>query len=312
MMAEGKQLSKQFLSWVYHRSSCPPGLYENLARTGVLSRGELVESEEGCELAARVAVRRQGIACSLGGGDVSQAALALLRENKVRKVLVADLDLHHGQENAVALSGEDRAVTFSMHCRSSPLRIAASTCDVWVGDVGDKDYLDVLERHLVRLLDEHRPDLVLYDAGVGVSERDESREMCRSGMRLSDKGIRRRDAFVLAECFLKRSIPVATVLGSAGRGDDLAHRHSIHASTAADVVLAAASPAASRQHLLENKQGEADISDLLQPWAIKKVDRVPPPPCADLLEQPPIQMQFPLRQKRRGAPLSAAVQSSSS
>lgn len=57
------------------------------------------------------------------------------------------------------------------------------------------------------LLDEFKPDLLLYDAGVDVHISDNLGLMC-----MSDAGIYTRDYIVLSEA-VKRRIPVACVIG---------------------------------------------------------------------------------------------------
>ena len=141
----------------------------------------------GTLLAARLALST-GIACNLGGGthhaqraagsgfnpfnDLAVASLALLAEGAARRVLVVDLDVHQGDGTAAILSEEPRAATFSMHAaRAFPVRKQRSTVDVGLPNgTGDEEYLRLLREHLPPLLDEHRPDLVLYDAGSACAE----------------------------------------------------------------------------------------------------------------------------------------------
>ena len=58
--------------------------------------------------------------------------------------------------------------TFSVHNRKNfPFRKQQSDLDVSLDDrLEDKEYLAVIKEHLSWVLDTHRPDLVLYDAGV--------------------------------------------------------------------------------------------------------------------------------------------------
>merc|ERR1711982_310301 len=89
----------------------------------------------------------------------------------------------------------------------------------------------ILEKNLPPLLDaDAKPDIVLYDAGVDVHERDMVHSFCRGHLSLTDDGLRRRDQYVLYES-LKRNIPVATVIGGgySRNLDELAQRHCIHA-----------------------------------------------------------------------------------
>ena len=80
------------------------------------------------------------------------------------------------------------------------------------------------------LLDQVRPDLVLYNAGV-----DPHRDDRLGRLGLSDLGLLQRDRLVLEAC-LRRRIPVATVIG--GGYDDLTplvERHSIVVRAASEM-----------------------------------------------------------------------------
>lgn len=86
---------------------------------------------------------------------------------------------------------------------------------------GDEAYLAALETHLVPVLDEFGPDIVLYQAGVDPHEDD------RLGrLSLSDAGLAARDRFVVGRA-RQRGLPVASALGG-GYGRDprtVAARH---------------------------------------------------------------------------------------
>ncbi|CAK0806027.1 unnamed protein product [Prorocentrum cordatum] len=210
----------------------------------------------GTVLAARLALQR-GLACHTAGGthhahrswgsgytilnDLAVAALLLLREGLVSRPLVCDLDVHQGDGTAEILAGEPRAFTFSVHCKDNfPFgfkgmsHLGADRSDLDVGlaaGTADQGYFGALEAHLPCALDLHRPDLVLYDAGVDVHADD---GLGRLGV--SWGGLRRREDVVLEAC-LSRKIPIVCVIGggydrSASR---LSRRHSavFHAAAAA-------------------------------------------------------------------------------
>jgi len=178
----------------------------------------------GTILTARLALET-GVACNSAGGthhahpgfgsgfcilnDLAVTARLLLEEGSVQRVLIVDLDVHQGDGTAVALADRPELFTFSMHCGSNfPFRKAESDLDIPLrNNLGDDEYLNILESYLPSLLDELSPDLLLYDAGVDVCAGD------RLGrLSLSREGIAKRDRYVLAEA-LSREIPVATVIG---------------------------------------------------------------------------------------------------
>lgn len=202
-------------------------------------------SPNGTLLTARLALQ-YGMASHLAGGthhahrdfgsgfcllnDLAYTALSLLASGEVKRVLIFDLDVHQGDGTAAILADEPRAFTCSIHCEKNfPFRKSRSDLDVGL-DKGlqDQAYLDVVENTLTKLLDEQKPDLVLYDAGVDVWSGD-----VLGHLDISLFGIRLRDELVLSEC-LKRHIPVLTVIGGGYDTDHqrLAERHSSIVATA--------------------------------------------------------------------------------
>lgn len=194
----------------------------------------------GTLLAARLALRHGAAANTAGGShhaardggagfcvfnDVAVAAQALLAEGAVRRVLVVDLDVHHGDGTALLFQAEPRVFTFSMHCDANwPLEKPASDLDVPVPPAaGDETYLGLLGAHLPRALARAEPDLVFYNAGVDVHRDDRLGKLA-----LSDAGIAARDRLVAQAC-RAAGAAVAGVIGG-GYQDDLdalAWRHSL-------------------------------------------------------------------------------------
>ena len=170
------------------------------------------------------AALRDGAAVHLGGGfhhafpdhgegfclihDVAIAIRMLQRERAIRRALVVDLDVHHGNGTAAIFSGDDTVFTFSMHQQNNyPAWKPPSDLDLGLPDAtGDQDYLALLERHLPVILDRHGPDLVVYLAGADPYERDQL-----GGLALTIDGLRRRDAYVLGTA-RSRGLPVAVTL----------------------------------------------------------------------------------------------------
>lgn len=194
----------------------------------------------GTILTARLALEH-GLACNTAGGshhafadhgagfcvfnDVAVAARVLLAEGGIGRALVVDLDVHQGDGTAAICQGDERIYTFSMHCRTNfPLRKQTSDLDVAL-DAGlqDEAYLSLLADHLPGLLEDVRPDLVFFNAGVDPHEDDRLGRLA-----LSARGIWRRERLVLESC-LGAGIPVACVLGGgyAPDLDRLVRLHSI-------------------------------------------------------------------------------------
>jgi acetoin utilization deacetylase AcuC-like enzyme len=177
----------------------------------------------GTLMAARAALG-EGMAGNLAGGthhafadhgegfcvinDVAIATLELREEGAIRRAAIIDLDVHQGNGTAAIFEHTDEVFTFSMHGeRNYPLAKMRSNLDVPLRDgVGDAEYLDLLQRHLPRVLDAAEPDLVFYLAGVDVAAGD------RYGkLELTEEGIRLRDKAVI-EAVRGRAAPLCIVL----------------------------------------------------------------------------------------------------
>ena len=201
----------------------------------------------GTTLASRLAIER-GVAVHLGGGfhhafadhgegfcllnDVAVAAETLRAEGKVRRVAVADLDVHHGNGTAAIFRHEPAVFTFSMHQEANyPFVKPSGDLDVGLENgLGDEEYLERLRHHFPTVLN-HQPDLVIYLAGADPFLDDQL-----GGLRLSMEGLRARDGMVLSSC-REAGIPVAVVLagGYALRREDTVE---IHAGTVREALAA--------------------------------------------------------------------------
>lgn len=149
--------------------------------------------------------------------DLAISAVRLVDEGHVARVMVVDLDVHQGDGTAALTAGRPDIATFSIHAEKNfPARKARSTLDVALPDgVGDDEYLDVLERSLVPLVERFAPALILYQAGVDPLADDRLGRLA-----LSQEGIDARDRFV-ADLAKSRAIPLASTPGG-GYGADLA------------------------------------------------------------------------------------------
>jgi acetoin utilization deacetylase AcuC-like enzyme len=155
--------------------------------------------------------------------DLAVAAVRVVEERRAEPVLVVDCDVHQGDGTAALLAGRSGIATYSIHAaKNFPVRKACSTLDVALPDgVDDDGYLDALETTLVPLLDEMRPDLILYQAGVDPFAGDKLGRLA-----LTLHGLERRERLV-AGLAIARGIPLASTVGG-GYGDDalaIAERH---------------------------------------------------------------------------------------
>ena len=195
---------------------------------------------------------QHGIACHLAGGthhahydfasgycifnDMAVAALCLLRQQKVERVLIFDCDVHQGDGTATILANTPEITTCSVHCEKNfPQRKAKSDIDINVAvETADDEYLQIVRDALNKAIESSKPDLVIYDAGVDIYENDPL-----GLLNVSLDGIRQRDALVI-ETVISKNIPVATVIGGGYDKDQaaLASRHAIVVEEAARVFAA--------------------------------------------------------------------------
>jgi acetoin utilization deacetylase AcuC-like enzyme len=184
----------------------------------------------------------EGVAANLAGGthhsfshrgegycvfnDIAVAARVLLRERRIGRALVVDLDVHQGNGTAAIFAGDPAVFTFSMHGASNfPFRKETSDLDVALPDgVEDDAYLAQLAEHLPALIARQRPDIVFYLAGADPYEGD------RLGkLKLTFDGLAARDTLVFDAC-QSAGLPVAVSMGG-GYAPEVDAIVRIHANT---------------------------------------------------------------------------------
>ncbi len=201
----------------------------------------------GSVLAARCALD-DGAAMHIGGGlhhampghaegfcylnDIAIAIRALQDEGRIARAAVIDTDVHQGNGTARIFRGDKSVFTFSIHQENNYPIKERSDLDIGLDDgTGDEEYLALLGDAVPRILDDHRPDLVVMAAGA-----DPYREDQLGGLSLTIEGLRRRDRLVVAHC-ARRGIPIAGTLagGYARRVEDTV---TIHVNTVMEVLNA--------------------------------------------------------------------------
>ena len=171
--------------------------------------------------------------CALN--DVAVAIRRLQSDNAIKKVIVVDTDVHHGNGTAHIFRDDASVFTLSIHQENNyPAHKPPSNLDLPLDDgVEDDEYLSTLLPAVEKSLDQFRPDILFYVGGADPFCDDQL-----GGLRLTKSGLKARDkgVFQLARA---RSIPVATTLagGYARRVEDTIR---IHANT----IIAASEVAA--------------------------------------------------------------------
>lgn len=154
------------------------------------------------------------------------------------RVLVVDVDVHQGDGTATfsqsptsesAASGANnlynKLFTLDLHAANNYPH-PKETCTYDIGlpdDCNDEMYLAALSSSLDKALDEVKPQLVLYNAGVDVYEADKLGRLC-----VSWEGMKQRDMHVIQTC-VEKGIPVAAVVGGGYDNDVklLGRRHAL-------------------------------------------------------------------------------------
>jgi acetoin utilization deacetylase AcuC-like enzyme len=171
--------------------------------------------------------------------DLAVAAVRLVEEGTVGRVLIVDCDVHQGDGTAALTAGRTDIATYSIHAEKNfPVRKARSTLDVPLPDgTGDEAYLAILADTLLPLLADFAPDLVLYQAGVDPLAGDRLGRLA-----LSYDGLVARDRWIAA-MMAERRLPFASALGG-GYGLDaleVSRRH-VASITALGSACAAKQP----------------------------------------------------------------------
>jgi histone deacetylase 11 len=177
----------------------------------------------GTILACRLALEH-GISINLGGGyhhaaagcgggfcvysDAALAVKLLHDEGKVGKVLVIDLDAHQGNGTASAIRDWSWASIFDLYQRDIfPARKEPEDYPLPVrSGLTGVEYLGIVRDSLPSVLENDRPDLILYNAGSDPFEGDPL-----AGFRLTEGDLAERDLLIVSMA-RERGIPVAMVL----------------------------------------------------------------------------------------------------
>lgn len=192
----------------------------------------------GTLMACRIALI-EGIGVNLAGGshhafadrgegfcvinDLAVAIRTLQTEGRIQQAAVIDCDVHQGNGTAAMFQDDPKVLTFSIHgANNYPYCQVPSTQDIALPDGTQDDlYLEMLQAHLPGLLRTFRPELVIYVGGVDPYGED------RFGrLKLTLKGLKRRDALVLGLCRAWKTPAVVTFAGGyAASLDDTIEAH---------------------------------------------------------------------------------------
>ena len=203
---------------------------------------ELVEAvwlAAGGSILAGQRALRDGFGANLGGGfhhaypdhgegfcaihDVAVAIRRLQADKAIRKAMVVDTDVHHGNGTAAIFANDPSVFTISIHQENNyPAHKPPSSVDLNMMDRADDDeYLGALIPAVQKAMDAFKPEMVFYVGGADPFCEDQL-----GGLSLTKKGLMERDRRVFEEA-RRRGLPVVTTLagGYARRIEDTVRIH---------------------------------------------------------------------------------------
>jgi acetoin utilization deacetylase AcuC-like enzyme len=228
--------------------------YQDILRLEIPYSRQMVEAfwlaAGGSILAAKLALET-GLGFNIGGGfhhafpshgegfcavnDVAVAIRRLQRDGAIRRAMVVDCDVHHGNGTAAVFAGDPSVFTLSIHqFNNYPTEKPPSSLDIHLADgIGDAEYIQRLENGLRGALRLFQPELLVYVAGADPFHEDQL-----GGLSLTFEGLEQRDRSVIGTA-MAHGIPVAIVLagGYAANVEDTVTIHANTASVARDLML---------------------------------------------------------------------------
>jgi len=231
--------TQKYLDDLHHLRWTPRTLFSELPLTREIVDMSILAC--GGTIRAAESALEHGAAVHIGGGfhhafaekaegfcylnDLAVAVRAMQAEKKIRKALVIDCDLHQGNGTAKIFQRDPTVFTFSIHQWELYPAKEESDLDVHLKNgIQDKEYLQHLHEHVPRILDEFRPELILYQAGADPYEYDQLGDL-----RLTMPGLAERDRHILQSA-KERNIPIAITLGG-GYAYDTTDTVAIHVNT---------------------------------------------------------------------------------
>jgi acetoin utilization deacetylase AcuC-like enzyme len=137
-----------------------------------------------------------------------------IKEKKIKRVLVVDLDYHQGNGILLFYRKNPDIFTFSMHSENWESVEKENNIDIELSShITDNEYLTELKNNLPKVLEKFRPDLTIYLAGSDPFIEDELGDFD-----ISEEGMLERDIFVY-QLIKSYKIPLV-VLAAGGYGVD--------------------------------------------------------------------------------------------
>ena len=201
----------------------------------------------GTYTAAKIALRK-GIGMNFNGGfhhahadhesgfcylnDVAITIKKLRNQKEIKKVLVVDLDVHHGDGNAKVMGKDSSVSIFDVYQSDNSFPGIIYPVDYGFGldslykkrGVTDSVYLEII-KELPKAIEQKKPDIIIY-----LADADPHENHMLGSFRLSTEGLMKRDDYVI-KAARDRDIPLAVVLAG-GYPRDINDIIKIHSNTA--------------------------------------------------------------------------------
>jgi len=162
--------------------------------------------------------------------DIAVGIRKMQQEKRIERAAVIDCDLHQGNGTARIFSKDPSVYTFSIHQEHLYPVKEQSNWDIGLDDeTGDDIYLGHLKEAVPKILDEQKPNLVVYVAGADPYRYDQL-----GALRLTKRGLALRDRIVIEGCH-RRGLPVAVVTAG-GYALDTKDTVEIHCNTARECL----------------------------------------------------------------------------
>ena len=187
-----------------------------IQRTLLLTGGSLCALDDiynGAAVAANMAGGTHHAFRDRGSGfcifnDLAICAIKAIEKYNYNRVLIIDLDVHQGDGTASILKDNDRAYTFSVHCRQNfPFKKEVGSKDIAIeSDTDDKVYLDIFKKSLVEL-ESVESDIIFFQAGVDTLSSDRYGKLS-----LTVEGLKERNKIVF-DFAQERKNPILIFMG---------------------------------------------------------------------------------------------------
>jgi acetoin utilization deacetylase AcuC-like enzyme len=147
--------------------------------------------------------------------DLYLAALKMLQNPDIDKVLIFDCDVHQGDGTAKLAENNPNIYTVSIHAEKNfPYRKQVSDLDFNLPKgTQNMEYLETVDNALHLAINTFCPDAVIYDGGVDIHIDDDL-----GHLNISTAGVYQRDKMVFDVC-QNKGLPVAAVIGGGYQRD---------------------------------------------------------------------------------------------